>query len=284
MTKILGAVHPAPLHTLLFGSPCGNPANRAMVYCVGPEGDQAEDAADFIHAGLISPSETKDKLWVENECMISAVAKCPLCHPLICPRSNPAVFRWHCLPAPLPPPSRPSPELSHALSSPCRACPLLPRELTHACIFEQHAHTCAYVVMQRQFRNARVLYACAVRETGSNLYRAVFLYNQTIQQKASRPTEASPMKHDKHGTHEPGQPAEQASSSQKATRSPASSPKADVNLTGTDKSRRSPTDASLIRFLRVCLVRRPIPAAPEPAIQLLTRCAAFGFCPCARGA
>jgi hypothetical protein len=32
--------------------PCGNTSNYAMVYCVGPEGDQAHDASDFIHAGI----------------------------------------------------------------------------------------------------------------------------------------------------------------------------------------------------------------------------------------
>jgi hypothetical protein len=119
MTKILGAVHPAPLHTLLFGSPCSNPANRAMVYCVGPEGDQADDAADFIHAGLISPSETQDKLWVEHECMISAVATCP---PL--PSFDMPEVESCSLPLALPsgPPPAPLSPLSRAI--PCALIPV----------------------------------------------------------------------------------------------------------------------------------------------------------------
>ena len=35
---------------LVLNRPCKNKANNAMIYCVGPEGDQAKDAEDFIHA------------------------------------------------------------------------------------------------------------------------------------------------------------------------------------------------------------------------------------------
>ena len=35
---------------LVLNRPCQNKANTAMIYCVGPEGDQARDAEDFIGA------------------------------------------------------------------------------------------------------------------------------------------------------------------------------------------------------------------------------------------
>jgi len=35
---------------LVLNRPCKNKANNAMIYCVGPEGDQAKDAKDFIGA------------------------------------------------------------------------------------------------------------------------------------------------------------------------------------------------------------------------------------------
>jgi hypothetical protein len=35
---------------LVLNRPCQNMANTAMIYCVGPEGDQAKDAQDFIRA------------------------------------------------------------------------------------------------------------------------------------------------------------------------------------------------------------------------------------------
>ena len=38
--------------TLLPSRPCKNQANQAMIYCIGPEGDQARDADDFIQAGI----------------------------------------------------------------------------------------------------------------------------------------------------------------------------------------------------------------------------------------
>jgi hypothetical protein len=34
----------------VLNRPCKNKANNAMIYCVGPEGDQAKDAKDFIGA------------------------------------------------------------------------------------------------------------------------------------------------------------------------------------------------------------------------------------------
>ena len=34
----------------VLNRPCKNKANAAMIYCVGPEGDQARDAEDFIDA------------------------------------------------------------------------------------------------------------------------------------------------------------------------------------------------------------------------------------------
>jgi len=38
--------------TLMPHRPCKNKVNQAMIYCVGPEDDQAQDARDFIQAGL----------------------------------------------------------------------------------------------------------------------------------------------------------------------------------------------------------------------------------------
>ena len=35
---------------LVLNRPCKNKANTAMIYCIGPEGDQVKDAKDFIDA------------------------------------------------------------------------------------------------------------------------------------------------------------------------------------------------------------------------------------------